>query len=670
MLRTRHRICMLVALAVTACAATFAARTAEAATYPAMSCNQSATQSMANWTHAQTSGTTGGLDYFSESRNCGSFGIYRRFGVNGTAAGATNVYTFAAPADTWISRAFFAQTATPRSAGAYDSIYAELEDRTQRTVASAVGNAQQSTLGDKTYTLPSTGARAVRLRAEMGCQAGANCAGIWNNEYGNEWYIGGTVMYLEDDFVPSVGSVSGTGWQSTPADAVTNISYTASDKGSGISEVRFYVDEIQYAVDQSNCTAGIPLPCPLSKAGSFALDVTRLAEGEHALAVVAKDYSGNTMLLSDKQQTITVRRPPEPSASSPVSTSNPSWNGGGSPAVGDHLAGNNGGWSGDGVTYSYQWLRCDADGLNCVPIDGATALTYTPTTADVGHALVFCVTATNSGGAATSCSVPTAPVVASHPSTSDGGTTATTADPAERPGQPVTGGGSTPSAEGAVADRGSPNGSPASDKVVLTALANNRSSTIKSKYGKRVSIVGRLLGPDGVPIANAILEVQTRTAVPGAAVAAAGKVVTGADGRFKYIAPAGPSRVIRIAYRSHSADASFADTSDVMLLVKAGVTIKATPRKVHNRHATMFTGRLLGKPISKRGVVVDLQVFFRHKWRTFGAPRTNRAGKYKFKYRFMAGAATWKFRARVRRETSYPYIEGFSAKTIKVKVIP
>jgi hypothetical protein len=126
---------------------------------------------------------------------------------------------------------------------------------------------------------------------------------------------------------------------------------------------------------------------------------------------------------------------------------------------------------------------------------------------------------------------------------------------------------------------------------------------------------------------------------------------------------------VRIAYRSHTADTSFADTSDVTLLVTAGVTIKATPTKVRNRHATVFTGRLLGKPISKRGVVVDLQVFFRNKWRTFGAPRTNRAGKYRFRYRFMAGAATWKFRARVRRESSYPFIEGYSAKTVKVRVV-
>ena len=97
--------------------------------------------------------------------------------------------------------------------------------------------------------------------------------------------------------------------------------------------------------------------------------------------------------------------------------------------------------------------------------------------------------------------------------------------------------------------------------------------------------------------------------------------------------------------------------------------MKATPTRVRNRHATMFTGRLLGKPLAKRGVVVDLQVFFRKQWRTFAAPRTNKAGVYKFKYRFMAGAATWKFRARVRKDSSYPYELGYSAKPIKVKVV-
>src|SRR5205085_3420917 len=36
-------------------------------------------------------------------------------------------------------------------------------------------------------------------------------------------------------------------------------------------------------------------------------------------------------------------------------------------------------WTGTGpIDYTYQWLRCDAQGDNCVPIPGATGPTYTP----------------------------------------------------------------------------------------------------------------------------------------------------------------------------------------------------------------------------------------------------------------------------------------------------
>lgn len=43
-------------------------------------------------------------------------------------------------------------------------------------------------------------------------------------------------------------------------------------------------------------------------------------------------------------------------------------------------------WGGDVVSYSYQWLRCDADGQACAPVPGATGRTYQLTDSDVGHA--------------------------------------------------------------------------------------------------------------------------------------------------------------------------------------------------------------------------------------------------------------------------------------------
>lgn len=66
----------------------------------------------------------------------------------------------------------------------------------------------------------------------------------------------------------------------------------------------------------------------------------------------------------------------------------------------------------DPLTYSYQWQRCSSSSASsCVNIPGATASSYTPTTADVGMYDRVCVKATNSAGSATSCSAPIGPIV-------------------------------------------------------------------------------------------------------------------------------------------------------------------------------------------------------------------------------------------------------------------
>ena len=659
-----HALTIALAIAILG---TFAPR-ANAGIYNVPFCGRSAAHSTAGWTHATT---TGAGPYFWVDGNCDADNnIYRRFEIWTVPAGASDDWTFNAPAGTYIKSFEITHQTNARSAGAMVAIWSWQDDGS-RTLTAAARPGSQLPL-NATYPFPLSGSKVVKLRHSLLCQDGADCPGLDpNGDYGNVDLWQGGVIELVDPSNPTFGSVSGDGWQAEPRDGQRTIDYSVADQGAGVQAVQLFVDGIQQTSNPNSCVAEQPAPCTLTATGRFTLDTTRLSEGSHDIAVNVRDYSGNT---AENHLAITVRRPPEATGvdngGNSVSVSDTTWSGSDVAAVGDVLHGSQGSWDGSGLSFAYQWLRCDADGTNCVAIPGATAANYTPTSTDVGHALQFCVTATNSGGSATSCSQPTPAVVAAHPSTNTGGgTPASTADPGERPGEPVkTTTTTVPSASTQSSDRGEPNGSPAADKVVLTALVNNRSSTMKVKFGKRVPISGKLVGPSGVPIANAILEVQTRTAIPGASVAEAGKVVTGSDGRFTYVAPAGPSRVVRIAYRSHSDDASFADTSDVTLLVQAGVTIKATPTKVRNRHATVFIGRLLGKPVSKRGVVVDLQVFFRNKWRTFGAPRTNRAGRYRFKYRFMAGAATWKFRARVRQESSYPFIGGYSAKTVKVKV--
>jgi len=639
----------------------FAPSSAKAGVYTVPFCDRSSTGATSAWTHTITGG---GSPNFWWSNTCGAHQgtMYSRFEVWTIPAGASDDWTFNAPDGTYVSQLDMYQYAMPRASGALDAIYSWQQDGSRSVVAAQTPG---GILGDGSYTFPLSGSKVVKLRKSLLCQDIANCAGKdGNNNYGNEDYWHGATVYLVDPSLPTFTDVSGGGWTAEPADGTQTINYSAADTGAGVKEARFYLDGVLQSTVSADCAAEQLVPCPATADGKFTLDTTKLSEGQHALELRLDDYSSNEQT---KQLTITVRRAPAATPGSgggtPVSISDSATSAGNTPAVGDGLHGSQGTWSGSGLSFSYQWLRCDPDGTNCLPIPGATTANYTATTSDVGHALQFCVTASNSGGSAVNCSTPTPAVVSARQS--GGGTTPSSADPVERPGALTK-----PSGPGTTgADRGQANGSPAADRVVLTALVNNRSSSMKVKFGKRVAINGRLVGPNGAPVANAILEIQTRTAVAGASVAEAGKVVTRSDGRFTYQAPPGPSRVIRFAYRSYSADTSFADTTDVTLSVSAGVTIKATPKVVHNRHATVFTGRLLGKPISKRGVIVDLQVFFRNKWRTFGAPRTNRAGKFKFKYRFMAGAATWKFRARVRRESSYPYTEGFSAKTVKVKVL-
>jgi hypothetical protein len=65
----------------------------------------------------------------------------------------------------------------------------------------------------------------------------------------------------------------------------------------------------------------------------------------------------------------------------------------------------NGSWQATGPsTYTTVWQRCNSSGAACAAISGATATSYTPTAADVGHALVAIVTATNVDGSVASTS--------------------------------------------------------------------------------------------------------------------------------------------------------------------------------------------------------------------------------------------------------------------------
>ena len=75
----------------------------------------------------------------------------------------------------------------------------------------------------------------------------------------------------------------------------------------------------------------------------------------------------------------------------------------GTPEVTAVMTASNGVWSvsNDELTFTVQWLRCDADGENCVAIEGAVLPQYPVGADDLGATLRVEVTATDDGSSAT-----------------------------------------------------------------------------------------------------------------------------------------------------------------------------------------------------------------------------------------------------------------------------
>src|SRR5262249_5192740 len=122
------------------------------------------------------------------------------------------------------------------------------------------------------------------------------------------------------------------------------------------------------------------------------------------VAVTATNSGGSTTATSAATGVV-----PAP-ATAPANTSPPTI--AGSAQDGLTLTASPGSWSGTTpITFGYQWRRCDSPGANCIDTAGATAGTYTLTTADVGSTLRVRVTASNTAGNATSDSGATAVVL-------------------------------------------------------------------------------------------------------------------------------------------------------------------------------------------------------------------------------------------------------------------
>jgi hypothetical protein len=160
-----------------------------------------------------------------------------------------------------------------------------------------------------------------------------------------------------------------------------------------------------------------------------------LIEGAVASTYTLETVDVGTTLKVTVEATNSVGSAKESSSTSaiiagpPVNTSPPTTSG--NAVEGETLSATPGSWAGYPTpSLTYQWQRCNALGLGCLPIEGATNSTYTAVSADAGSTLAVQVTATSSAGSTSAQSNPTTAITAvpanTSPPTISGNTTENT----------------------------------------------------------------------------------------------------------------------------------------------------------------------------------------------------------------------------------------------------
>jgi hypothetical protein len=214
--------------------------------------------------------------------------------------------------------------------------------------------------------------------------------------------------------------------------------------------------------------------------------------------------------------------------------------------------------------------------------------------------------------------------------------------------------------------RGAANGDGASDQARLTAHWGVRGSRTRlvSAFGHVHVVRGRLRTQDGAPIANAAIDLVSKTtAVNARELAKRNGPRTGSDGSWRLVLPRNvSSRDLTFRYRSHVNDTIPTATATVRLRVRAGLRLAIHPRHARRGQAIRFAGRLLGGPLPRGGKQIVLVArASRGGWVRFNVVRTDRNGRFRTTYRFQQpGAATYRFRALSLAEAAYPYVAGGS----------
>jgi hypothetical protein len=125
--------------------------------------------------------------------------------------------------------------------------------------------------------------------------------------------------------------------------------------------------------------------------------------------VTAINVDGATNARSEPSDVV------QPNAAPLTNTSRPTITG--TARVGEELTANEGTWTGNPTSFSFQWQRCDIDAVTCLAVTGSTGRTYGVRLADLGFRLRVVVTAHKNERSGTATSAPTGVVQPTTPIT-------------------------------------------------------------------------------------------------------------------------------------------------------------------------------------------------------------------------------------------------------------
>lgn len=420
-------------------------------------------------------------------------------------------------------------------------------------------------------------------------------------------------LTIDDPSAPGVADLDGDLWESGWIRGGRSASFSANDN-TGIRSTRVTVDGVQLDSESRPCNYTQPVPCGGVSERRTALDTATLTDGTHAVVIEAEDAAGNTGQVS---RAIAVDNHGPDGFFEPRATEDRERI---VASVSDAASGPASG--------SMEMRRLGATGWTPVPaaLEGTQVVGRLPSSGLEPGVYEFRALVDDRAGNASVLD------------TMEDGTPARFTVP-----------GSTRLEAGILAPGGG---------VVEARRVNN---------GEAAQAEGRLQDANGDPVGGQAIVVEARLLTVGAEWRPEGRTTTDGDGRFAYRVPPGPGRHLR--FRFEGTDAYLASEDAVRVDVPAATTLRVSKRRVPGGGRVRFTGDVLGGPMPPRGKLVNLQAYYRGKWRTFALPRAAGDGGWQHRYRFGATTAkiAYRFRALVPREDGYPYGPGRS-KTIRVVV--